>query len=156
MRSEYVTICNTPFSLSEIRGLRSYPRRMGANRLPLLVAPFTEYPGFPQMSTWGSPICGMRCEALSGSTAGDLFRVCHFQRFSSFWFAAYHFQPSERIFRSKPGNALRALPGFWYPLSLCHKVNNGYGGLAGSIMPGLVFCSRSTVNPLASHPRGRG
>ena len=48
---------------------------MGANRLPLLVAPFTEYPGFPQMSTWGSPICGMRCEALSGSTAGDLFRV---------------------------------------------------------------------------------
>ena len=29
MRSEYVTIRSTPFSLSEIRGLRSYPRSMG-------------------------------------------------------------------------------------------------------------------------------
>lgn len=29
MRSEYVTIRSTPFSLSEIRGLRSYPRGMG-------------------------------------------------------------------------------------------------------------------------------
>lgn len=39
MRSEYVTICNTPFSLSEIRGQEVTPESMGANRLPLLVAP---------------------------------------------------------------------------------------------------------------------
>ena len=39
IRSEYVTIRSTPSLFSEIRGLRSYPRKMGANRLPLLVAP---------------------------------------------------------------------------------------------------------------------
>ncbi len=42
MRSEYVTIRSTPFSLSEIRGLRSYPRGMGVNRLSLLVAPLKQ------------------------------------------------------------------------------------------------------------------
>ena len=61
----------------------------------------------------------MLCEALSGSTTGDFFRVCHYtlnHRFSLFWRVGCQFQPSERIYSSKPGNALKAFPGFWYAL----------------------------------------